>query len=50
MQAERAQAAAMPGGFVTREIGGDYSAAERERRLQAYERFEREARMRGRWY
>ena len=27
-----------------------YSAAERERRLQAYERLEHEARMRGRYY
>jgi hypothetical protein len=49
MQAERGQATAIPGGFVTREIGGDYNAAEGERRLQAYERFEREARTRGRW-
>ncbi len=49
LQAQRAQAAAMPGGFVTRPIDGDYSPAERERRLQAYERFEREARIQGRW-
>jgi len=35
--AERAKGAAA-GDSVTREVGGDYSAAERERRLQAYER------------
>lgn len=50
MQAERAQAALQPGGIVTREVGGDYTAAERERRLQAYEKLERTARIRARWY
>jgi hypothetical protein len=43
-------AAAMPGSFVTRHIGRDYSAAERERRLQAYERLERQTRMRGQYF
>jgi len=49
LRAERAETAAMPRGFVTRQIGEDYSAAERERRLQAYERPERQTRMRGRY-
>ena len=49
MRAERLNAAP-PSGFVTCEVGGDYSPAERERRLQAYERLEGEARMRGRYF
>jgi hypothetical protein len=35
--AERAKGVAA-GYSVTREVGGDYSAADHERRLQAYER------------
>ena len=51
MQAERASAAAVqPGAIVTREIGGDYNAGEREPQLQAYDGLDGEARMRARWY
>jgi hypothetical protein len=49
LQAERAKAAGAVSGIITRQIGGDYTPAERKRRLQPYEKLEQDARMHSRW-